>query len=98
MMIDIFVITFVVLQVLDYLTTIEGMKRGFSEGNPLLAKLFKRTRPEISLAAVKLATCAVVLVLIMVDAVHLYAMVIICVAYLAIVANNFYRLRSQPKE
>ena len=49
---------FIVLQVLDALSTVYGMRLGHKEKNPLLAWLFDRFGVEITLAVVKTAMVA----------------------------------------
>ena len=52
---------FVILQVLDALSTTYGMRLGYTEKNPLLAWLFDTFGVEITLAVVKTAMIALLL-------------------------------------
>ena len=93
MMTEILVSLFVLLQAGDYITTVKAIKLNLAEGNPLLVKLFRKFKPETSLAIVKLVIVGAVIAAAITGSLHDYALVALCVIYLAIVVNNLIQIR-----
>ena len=93
MMTEILVSLFVLLQAGDYITTVKALKLGLTEGNPVLSKLFKKSRPEAALAVVKLIIVAATIIAAITGSLHDYALIALCVIYLAIVINNLIQIR-----
>ena len=85
-------ILFIALQLADYLTTLRGLRAGGREANPVMAALFRKVKPELGLALVKLAIVAVVGALVLFDAIYMELFVAVAI-YAAIVANNLYQIR-----
>ena len=79
----VFLLIFVVLQVLDIWTTLTALKQGHREMNPVLAKAFTYADPLIVMVVIKLAG---VWALWWVDMYALTALM--CAMYLYVVSNN----------
>jgi hypothetical protein len=79
----VFLLIFVVLQVLDVWTTLKALKMGCREMNPVLAKAFTYAEPLLVMVVIKLAG---VWALWYAD---MYALTgLMCAAYLWVVNNN----------
>ena len=87
-MIEILFAVFVALQLADYLTTIAGLKAGHSEGNPILSRLFKRLRPEIAMALVKLLIVGAATAALLTGSLDLFVLVALNTIYALVVINN----------
>ena len=94
-MIEILFALFVALQLADFVTTLAGLKAGHSEGNPILSRLFKRLRPEIALAIVKLLIVAAMTAALLQGALDVIALVILSTVYAVVVLNNVRVLRGK---
>ena len=79
----VFLLIFVVLQVLDIWTTLTALKQGHREMNPVLAKAFTYADPLTVMVVIKLAG---VWALWWVDMYALTALM--CAMYLYVVSNN----------
>ena len=92
-MIEILFIAFVLLQGVDYVTTTKALRMGLSEGNPILAKLFKAMPAEKAMLLVKLASVVLVGVPLLFGLIAEITLSILVLVYLGIAANNIYRIK-----
>ena len=83
----------VLLQVADAITTIKGISLGLSEGNPVVAKVFKKLSPVAGIVSVKVIVVSMILLAHYMSLLHLYALIALCVVYGLIVVNNVIRIR-----
>ncbi len=87
-----FLVIFVLLQVLDIWTTLVALKRGHREMNPVLAKAFEYAEPLVVMVVIKLAG---VWALWWVDMYWLTGLM--CAMYLFVVNNNLDVIQERKK-
>jgi hypothetical protein len=88
----VFLLIFVVLQILDIWTTLKALKMGCREMNPVLAKAFNYAEPLVVMIVIKLAG---VFALWWVD---MYALTgVMCAMYLWVVNNNLDVIQAKQK-
>lgn len=87
-----FLVIFVLLQILDIWTTLVALKRGHREMNPVLAKAFTYAEPLVVMVVIKLAG---VWALWWVDMYWLTGLM--CAMYLFVVNNNLDVIQAKRK-
>ena len=92
-MIEILFIAFVLLQGVDYVTTTKALRMGLSEGNPIMARLFRAMPAERSLLLVKLAMVVAIGAAVFFEQMDEVALAILVAIYAAVALNNAYRIR-----